>query len=298
MKFVTFKNPHGELRAGWLQADGVVDMQIVSDGKLPSSMLELLQNSENYSPIIDEFKSISNPTYLLRDIQLMAPLPRPTTFRDFVGFETHMKNAKRKFNETVPPEWYEIAAFYFSNPNTIKGPDEPIKRPNGCLKLDYELELVCVIGKEGSDIKAAEADEYIFGYSILNDWTARDLQLPEIRVGLGMAKGKDFATSMGPYIVTKDELESYRVGDRYDLKMTAIRNGQIMCEGNYRDVYYSFGQMIERASANVTLYPGDIIASGTVGYGTILEVGGEWLEPGDEIEFEITGLGKLCNRVI
>jgi 2-keto-4-pentenoate hydratase/2-oxohepta-3-ene-1,7-dioic acid hydratase in catechol pathway len=301
VKFVTFKNPLGETRAGWIHGEGVVDMHLASAGELPVSMMELLIRSEAYRLIVDRVKQQASPTYSLAEVQLLAPLPRPSSFRDFVGFEQHITNAKKKFNEPMPKEWYEIPVFYFSNPYTIKGPDEPVKRPNNCVKLDYELELAIIIGKEGSDIKASEADDYIFGFTILNDWTARDLQAQEMKVGLGMAKGKDFATSIGPYIVTKGEMQAYRVGDRYDLAMTATRNGKVMCQGNYKDVYYSFAQMIERASANVTLYPGDIIASGTVGFGTILEVGAEihgWLEPGDEIEFEITGLGKLRNRVV
>jgi 2-keto-4-pentenoate hydratase/2-oxohepta-3-ene-1,7-dioic acid hydratase in catechol pathway len=301
MKFVSFRNPAGEVRAGWLQEDGVVDMALASRGKLPSSMMEFLQDSERNLEAARELENRVPATHALEDVRLTCPLPRPNTFRDFVGFETHFTNAKRKFNEPIPPEWYQIAAFYFSNPNTFVGPDEPVKRPQGCERMDYELELACIIGKQGGDIRAEEADDYMFGFAILNDWTARDLQLPEIRIGLGMAKGKDFATSMGPYIVTKDELKPYRVGDRYDLEMRAYRNGVLMCSGNYKDVYYSFGQMIERASANVQLYPGDVIASGTVGYGTILEIGAEehgWLQPGDVIEFTITGLGTLRNTVV
>jgi 2-keto-4-pentenoate hydratase/2-oxohepta-3-ene-1,7-dioic acid hydratase in catechol pathway len=301
MKFVTFKNPKGETRAGWLSDGGVVDMALESHGKLPDSILELLEKSEDYKQPYLELKNQLKVTYSIDEITLLAPLPRPTSFRDFVGFETHLKNAMKWSGKTVPPEWYQVPVFYFSNPYAIQGPDEQVKRPNGCKMLDYELELACVIGKKGSDIKASEAEEYIFGYTILNDWTARDLQIEEIKVGLGVAKGKDFATSIGPYLVHKVELEPYRIGDRYDLKMTAKVNGKQLCEGNYKDVYYSFAQMIERASANTTLYPGDIIASGTVGFGTILEQGPgvqDWLVPGDEVEFEITGLGKLKNRIV
>ncbi|WP_240421314.1 fumarylacetoacetate hydrolase family protein [Paenibacillus periandrae] len=301
MKFVTFINQAGKTRAGWIKGEGIVDLNLASEGKLPASMIELLNQSESSLSIVEHLNHEVSPTYALDEVQLIAPLPRPNSFRDFVGFEQHLKNAKRFFNEPIPKEWYEVPVFYFSNPFTMKGPDQPVKRPAGCVRLDYELELACIIGKEGSDIKAEEAFNHIFGFTILNDWTARDLQAQELKVGLGMAKGKDFATSIGPYIVTKDELEPYRIGDKYDLEMTARRNGKVMCQGNYKDVYYSFAQMIERASANVTLYPGDILASGTVGFGTVLEVGPDihgWLKPGDEVEFEITGLGKLRNRVV
>jgi 2-keto-4-pentenoate hydratase/2-oxohepta-3-ene-1,7-dioic acid hydratase in catechol pathway len=231
----------------------------------------------------------------------MAPLPNPCTFRDYVAFETHVKNASASHGNTVAPEWYEVPIFYFSNPNAMRGPSEEVVRPKKCVKLDYELEMACIIGKKGKNIQASEAEEYIFGYTILNDWSARDLQAQEMKVLLGPAKGKDFATSIGPWIVTKDELQKYRIGDRFDLEMTAKVNGEVWSHGNFKDIYYTFGQMIERASEDVTLYPGDIIGSGTVGFGCILELGTDeyrWLEPGDEIELEITGLGVLKSRVV
>lgn len=160
--------------------------------------------------------------------------------------------------------------------------------------------MACVIGKQGRDIQAEEADAYIFGYCIMNDWSARDLQREEVKVGLGPAKGKDFATSLGPYLVTKDELERYRSGGRHELEMTARVNGVELSRGNMRDLYYTFGDMIARASADATLYPGDIIGSGTVGTGCLLELGPEahrWLESGDVVELEVTGLGLLRNTI-
>jgi 2-keto-4-pentenoate hydratase/2-oxohepta-3-ene-1,7-dioic acid hydratase in catechol pathway len=183
----------------------------------------------------------------------------------------------------------------------MRGPGEDVARPKKCLKLDYELEMACIIGKEGKNIKASEAEEYIFGYTILSDWSARDLQAQEMKVLLGPAKGKDFATSIGPCIVSKDELEQYKIDDVFDLEMSAKVNGEVWSHGNFKDIYYSFGQMIERASEDVTLYPGDIIGSGTVGFGCVLELGTEkyrWLEPGDEVELEITGLGVLKSKIV
>jgi fumarylacetoacetate (FAA) hydrolase len=150
------------------------------------------------------------------------------------------------------------------------------------------------------DIKASEADDYIFGYCILNDWSARDIQRKEMKVGLGPAKGKDFATTIGPYILTKDELEDYRVENGYDLPMTAKVNGTLLSEGNMQDIYYSFYEMIERASDGVPLCPGELIGSGTVGSGCILELGTDvhrWLEPGDVVELEIGCLGTLKNKI-
>ena len=301
MKFVTFLNPLGEERAGWIEEHTVVDMELASKGRLPSTMLEFLQQQEDYFSLIKELEYSTDSVYTLDEIRLLAPLPNPTSFRDFVAFETHVKNATKRNGDTVAPEWYEMPIFYFSNPHTMKGPDEEVKRPAKCLRLDYELELACVIGKEGKNIKASEAENYIFGYTILNDWSARDLQMKEMKVLLGPAKGKDFATSIGPYILTKDEVESYKAGKGFDLEMTAAVNGKILSKGNLREIHYSFGEMIERASEEVTLYPGDILGSGTVGFGCLMELGSDvhrWLEPGDEVELKITGLGSLSNKII
>ena len=302
MKFVTFYNPEGQMRAGWMDDDRVVDMNLVSKGELPDNIADFITNNEKYMSMIDEINDLSDfSSYLINEIRLTAPLPKPVSFRDFVAFETHVKNATKRNGDTVAPEWYEMPIFYFSNHNAMKGPDEDVKRPSKCIRLDYELELACVIGKEGKNISADEAEDYIFGYTILNDWSARDLQMKEMKVLLGPAKGKDFATSIGPYLLTKDELESYRIDDRFDLEMTASVNGEILSRGNFKDIYYSFGEMIERASEEVTLYPGDIIGSGTVGFGCIMEIGTEvhrWLEPGDEVELKITGLGSLKNKIV
>lgn len=301
VKFITFRNPKGEQRAGWLRGEEVVDMQLAGQGKLPASIRELLENQEAYLPVIQSIEKEVQPTYSMEEVELLAPLPNPCTFRDYVAFETHVKNAAATHGNTVAPEWYEVPIFYFSNPNVMRGPGEDVARPKKCVKLDYELEMACIIGKEGKNIKASEAEEYIFGYTILNDWSARDLQAQEMKVLLGPAKGKDFATSIGPWILTKDELEPYKIDDVFDLEMTAKVNGEKWSHGNFKNIYYSFGQMIERASEDVTLYPGDIIGSGTVGFGCVLELGTDkyrWLEPGDEVELEITGLGVLKNRIV
>ncbi len=302
MKFVTFTNREQQQRAGILMDDSVIDLNFASNGELPETMADFIKNQSLYIPVVQSLLETKDlPSINLKNIQLTAPLPKPTSFRDFVAFETHVKNATKRSGDTVAPEWYEMPIFYFSNPNAMKGPEEEVKRPSRCIRLDYELELACVIGKEGKNIKASEAEDYIFGYTILNDWSARDIQMKEMKVLLGPAKGKDFATSIGPYIVTKDELEPYRVGQRFNLEMTAKVNGEVLSKGNFKDIYYTFGDMIERASEDVTLYPGDIIGSGTVGFGCLLELGTEvhrWLEPGDEVELTITGLGSLTNKII
>jgi fumarylacetoacetate (FAA) hydrolase len=182
-----------------------------------------------------------------------------------------------------PPEWYEIPVFYFSNPAAIYGPDDDIPYPDGTEQLDYELEVAAIIGAGGA----------IGGFTIMNDWSARDLQLKEIRVGLGPAKGKDFATSLGPVVVTVDEF------DGGEAEMIARVNGEERSRGNLRDLHHSWERILEHASRNTVLRPGDVIGSGTVGTGTILEHGdGRWLQPGDVVELEVEGIGVLRNRVV
>ncbi len=235
------------------------------------------------------------------EVRLIAPLPRPNTLRDFYAFEQHVETAARNRGRTVPPEWYELPAFYFSNPGAIYGPgsDVPIPRTEA---LDYELEIACVIGKAGRDILEEDAEFYIAGYMIMNDWSARDIQRIEMAVGLGPAKGKDFATSLGPTLVTPDELEERLLPDgRYNLGMVARVNGVERSRGNTRDMFYTFGQMIAHASRDCNLYPGDVLGSGTVGTGCLLELThgeGPWLEIGDDVELEIGGLGVLKNRIV
>ncbi|WP_413785392.1 fumarylacetoacetate hydrolase family protein [Cytobacillus sp. IB215316] len=301
MKYVTFKTEAGIERAGWLHEEKIVDMHAISGGKLPHNLLHFIENYDSYINLLNNVHLCNDAIYALEEVNICAPLPKPPSVRDFYAFEDHVKTARSRRGLQVIPEWYEMPVFYFSNHQAITGPDELIKKPKNCNRLDYELEIACVIGKQGTNISRIEAEDYIFGYTIMNDWSARDIQAKEMKVGLGPAKGKDFATSIGPYIVTKDELEKYKIGDLYDLQMVAKVNGSTTSVGNFNTIYYSFAQMIERASKDVTLYPGDIIGSGTVGTGCILELGPEkqrWLEPGDLVELEITGLGILKNTIV
>ncbi|KFN04585.1 fumarylacetoacetate hydrolase family protein [Bacillus clarus] len=298
MKFVTFRLPSQEMRAGWLQGDKVIDMNLASNGTLPSSMLAFLEKADEYVEIVRNIKNPENGVYPLEGVELLAAIPNPSSIRDFYAFEQHVKTARGRRGLDVVPEWYDIPVFYFTNHRAVIGPEASIIGPKHSQKVDYELEIACVIGKEGRDISRERAEEYIFGYCIMNDWSARDLQATEMKVGLGPAKGKDFATSLGAYLVTKEELDVYRNGDRYNLEMTAHVNGKLLSKGNFQDIYYTFAEMIERASQDVTLYPGDVIGSGTVGTGCILELGTEeWLQDGDVVELAITGLGLLRNTV-
>lgn len=235
-------------------------------------------------------------------VRLHEPVSNPPTLRDFYAFEQHVATANANRGRTVPEEWYRFPVFYFSNPSALFGPDETVPRPGYTQALDYELEVACVIGRTGKNIPPEQGEEYTFGYTVFNDWSARDVQGLEMRVGLGPAKGKDFASSFGPSLVTPDELAEYHAGRPgvYNLSMTARVNSEERSRGNWNDLHYSFGEMIARASEGVTLYPGDIIGSGTVGTGCLLELTaakGPWLQPGDEVALEIEGLGILCNTV-
>lgn len=232
------------------------------------------------------------------------PLGRPTaSIRDFYAFEQHVKTARAHRGLAMPPAWYEIPAFYFSNPLAILGDGDEVWAPTGSSELDYELEIACVIDREASDLPADDrAFDYVAGFTIMNDWSARDLQRAEMSIGLGPAKGKDFATSLGPRIVPFAELhDSYRDG-RLHLEMTASVNGNVYSRGNASAMYWTWPQILAHASRDTRLGPGDVLGSGTVGTGCILEltpeaVGG-WLKPGDLVELSIERLGTLRNRVI
>ncbi len=238
----------------------------------------------------------------LEHVHLLPPLPRPMGLRDFYAFEQHVATAFAHRGAQVPEAWYRHPVFYFSNPHSVYGPDETVPHPRTTRELDYELEIGCVIGQAGRTIPADRASVFIFGYTIFNDWSARDVQREEMSVGLGPAKGKDFASSFGPCLVTPDEFEDRRM-DRpgvFDLEMTARVNGEERSRGNWKDIHYSFAEMIERASEEVFLLPGEVLGSGTVGTGCLLELTqgrGPWLQPGDVIELEIERMGVLRNTI-
>jgi fumarylacetoacetate (FAA) hydrolase len=234
---------------------------------------------------------------------MRRPLPPVASLRDFYAFEQHVKTCRAQRGLDMVPAWYEVPVFYFSNPASILGHDEPVYAPRDSQALDYELELACVIAKEARDLPADDrALEYVAGFTIMNDWSARDLQRIEMSVGLGPSKGKDFATSLGPELVSFDELhECYREG-RLHLEMTATVNGRLLSRGNSGTMYWTWPQILAHASRDTTLRPGDVLGSGTVGTGCILEltpeaVGG-WLQPGDVVELTIERLGTLRNRVV
>ena len=265
-----------------------------------ASMLDLIEAGE---PGLERArKAQKGKGIALTSVTLHSPILRPTTLRDAYAFETHVKTANANRGREVPPEWYKFPIFYFTNPNNIFGPEDEIPYPAYTKEMDYELEIAAIIGKPGRDLPPEDAPQHIFGYTIFNDWSARDIQREEMKVSLGPAKGKDFASALGPCIVTPDELADRAAGRPgvYDLTMRACVNGEERSRGNFNDMYWSFGDILARASESVTLLPGDVIGSGTVGTGCLLELTkaqGPWLQPGDVVELEIERIGILKNTV-
>ncbi|WP_232698178.1 fumarylacetoacetate hydrolase family protein [Brevibacillus daliensis] len=308
MRLISYKHKNNdhEWRTGIVQHDQIVDLaSAVQDA--PSDMQQLLHDWAAWYPRLQQEIEKANTLQRIEfhDVVIGPPIPRPASFRDFYAFEEHVKTARGRRGLEMIPEWYAFPVFYFSNAAAFLGDQMPLIHPKTTQRLDFELEIACVIGKAGMDIPVEEADSYIAGFAILNDWSARDLQMEEVKVGLGPAKGKDFATSMGPWLVTPDELEERRTvteqGYRYDLGMVARVNGEEYSRGNVRDIYYTFAQMIARASQDCKLYPGDVIGSGTVGTGCILELGSEnrpWLTAGDKVELEVEKLGVLRTTIL
>jgi 2-keto-4-pentenoate hydratase/2-oxohepta-3-ene-1,7-dioic acid hydratase in catechol pathway len=231
-------------------------------------------------------------------------VPVPPSIRDFMSFEEHVVTSMEATGFAVDPTWYEFPVFYFTNPAAVKGPNDPVAISPGSHEFDFELEVAAVIDRDCADVSAQEAENYIAGYTILCDWSARDLQSREMRQSLGPAKGKDSSTSVGPFLVTPDDLEERRTSKGFDLGMSAWVNDQLYSQGNWRDIYWSFAQMISYASRGTRLVRGDLIGSGTVGTGCILELsrvhGTEkypWLQPGDRVRLEIERLGAIDTQV-
>jgi fumarylacetoacetate (FAA) hydrolase len=236
------------------------------------------------------------------DLAFGPPILQPPSLRDFYAFEGHVKTMWERRGGTVPEAWYRLPIFYFSNVSEIRGPGQPVWSPAASQELDYELEVAALIDTPVHDLAAERGEEAIGGYLVFNDWSARDLQREETAVRLGPAKGKDFASSIGPWLVTPDELADARRGKGYDLAMTATVNGTELSRGTWADAQFSFGEMIARASADVRLRPGDLIGSGTVGTGCLLEVRDEilkrYLEPGDEVTLAVDRLGALTTPIV
>lgn len=236
------------------------------------------------------------------DLRFGLPILQPPSLRDFYAFERHVATIWSRRDLPVPEAWYRLPIFYFSNVSEIRGPNEPVWAPAGSVELDYELEVCALVDTPAIDLAPERAEEAIGGYMVMNDWSARDLQRDETTVRLGPAKGKDFATSIGPWLVTPDELADARIEKGYDLAMTATVNGIETSRGTWAAIQHGFGDMLARASTDVHLRPGDLVGSGTVGGGCLLEIKdetlGRWLQPGDEVELSVERLGALKAPVV
>tara|TARA_B110000908_G_scaffold68840_1_gene83163 strand:- start:326 stop:1303 length:978 start_codon:yes stop_codon:yes gene_type:complete len=279
-----------------------------------NSIIELI-STDNWQKLATKFMD-ENPsnTHNLSAITLLSPIPKPTSFRDAYAFRQHVATSRKNRGVDMIPEFDAFPVFYFSNHNVMFADGQEIElMPDHFHRLDYELEFAIVIGKGGKNILSKDADKHIAGFCILNDLSARRLQMEEMKLNLGPAKGKDFANILGPYLVTPDELESKSIntpfGKKYDLEMKCFVNGELLSQGNAKDMNWTFAEIIERASYGVELYPGDVIGSGTVGTGCLLELNGtrkrensnhkeRWIQAGDKIEMKIEGLGEIKNKIV
>ena len=321
MKFLTYKEHNNPSQIfGFKYKNELIDINKsavyfidkYSDDRfvsIPKTLKEALLNWDRNFLLLKELETkisqedTSSFSIKEKDALILPPVPDPPSFRDFYAFEQHVRAARKLRGLEMNPDWYKIAIFYFSNPNCCYGHKEQIPYPKNTTELDFELEFAIIIGNGGSDIEASDANKVIAGYTILNDWSSRNLQREEMPMSLGPAKGKDFASSFGPYMVTPDELENdWDDHGKLNLRMTCHVNGNLISDGNTNDLYHSFGDMIERASMNTKLVPGEYIGSGTVGTGCILELRpentGGWIKKGDSVRLEIEKLGALENRII
>jgi len=301
MRWVTFQQAENpDERAGLLVDDRIhvcpPDTTLVS---------LLGDDGERLAAAADAARRDPHDVVDLDAVQLLAPIPHPTTVRDFYAFEQHVRTARQRRGLEMDPDWYELPVFYFSNPYAIDGPDDVVAVPPGCGEMDYELEVAAVVGMAGADLSPDDAQRNIAGYCVMNDWSARDVQRREMKLSMGPVKGKDFATTIGPMLVTPDELDDVRRDHSFDLAMTASVNGVEYSRASLADLYWSFGEMLAYASRGTRVEPGDIIGSGTCGTGCILElsmVHGHdrypWLQPGDVVELNVERLGTLRNRVV
>lgn len=274
MKYVTYAEPNASSRVGYLDGEDVVDAGFEGD---------MIAFIEAGAPV--------GSTRKTSGARLLAPL-RPRTIRDFLAFEGHLRNAFAGLGKEIPDEWYAVPAYYKGLPDTVIGPNEEIPWPAYTDKLDHELELAAIIGRPGKDISAADALDHIFGYTIWNDMSARDTQARELPIGMGPCKAKDWDGSnvLGPCIVTADEINPH------DVDLSVRINGNRWGGDNTKAMHHTFEEMIAYASQGLTLRAGEVLGSGTATGGSGLELN-RWLEPGDEIEMEASGIGVLTNRV-
>ncbi len=319
MKLVTHRYK-GTEQLAILNSNKLYNLHTI-DPLFPSTMKEFL---EQWESLIDKAreadKNCKEGKYAsdlsVEQADILAPVPHPASCRDGYAFRQHVAAARRNRKVDMITEFDQYPIFYFTNHQAVQGPGDIVCMPDHFQKLDFELEAAIVVCKKGRNIKASEADAYIGGYMIMNDMSARTLQMEEMLLNLGPAKGKDFSTVIGPMLVTPDELEAYKIpckenhtGNNYNLKMNCWVNGVQVSEGNTGDMDWTFAEILERCAYGVDIMPGDVIGSGTVGTGCFLELNGtgllndpnykvQWLQPGDIVEMEIEGLGRLKNTIL
>ena len=321
MKLLSYQRDERE-QLGVLIDGFVYDMEVLHP-ELPSSMNLFLNYWDDFFPmaraaekLVQEGGHFTKHGTPLAQVSLLAPVPYPSSCRDGYAFRQHVAAARRNRKVEMIPQFDEYPIFYFTNHHSIQGPGPIRCMPDHFEKLDFELEAAIVIGRPGRNIRAAEANRHIAGLMIMNDMSARTLQMEEMLLNLGPAKGKDFSTVIGPWLVTLDELEPFEIaakpghtGKNWNLEMRCRVNGQLVSQGNLGDMDWTFAEIIERASYGVDLYPGDVIGSGTVGTGCFLELNGtgklqdpayqeQWLQPGDSVEMIIDALGTLSNQIV
>jgi len=317
MKLVSYLH-NGATKLGAVVEEELYSLSAVNE-HLPNDLITFLQLEDEVRHETEKklLSMVAAATLIapVKDYILLAPVPRPTSCRDGYAFRQHVAAARRNRGVEMIQEFDQYPIFYFTNHNAVQGPGNVYCMPDHFQQLDFELEIAIVIGKEGRNIKAKDADKYIAGFTIMNDLSARKLQMEEMLLNLGPAKGKDFSTVIGPWLVTPDELANFlvpakqgHVGNNYNLSMKCWVNDQLVSSGNVKDMDWTFAEIIERCSYGVTMYPGDVIGSGTVGTGCFLELNGtgklnnpnytaQWLQPNDVVTMQIDGLGTLTNTI-
>jgi len=307
MRLVTFLQ-EGTEKIGAVMTDGRILDFAAADPRLAVDMLALIQEQDRLLPLAQAALSRA-PAHAVLDpagVALLAPIPRPVSMRDGYAFRQHVATARRNRGLDMLPEFDLFPVTYFTNHLAVTGPGEVLVQDHHLARLDYELEVAIVTGRPLRNATLEEADEAIFGYLVMNDWSARALQLEEMKLSLGPCKGKDFATSLGPWLVTRDELdlEASPEGEVLHAAMTCHVNGHLLSKGNADTMNWTFAQILQRTSYGIQMRPGEVVGSGTVGTGCLLELNGSgatddlWLKAGDEVVLEVEGLGRLVNTVV
>ena len=304
MKLISY-NKSGKISLGVFEDDMIYDLHKLNSN-IADNMLDFIKGGQKQLALARNVINNFKPTIQKSEISIVSPIINPPSIRDAYAFRQHVSTARKNRGLDMIPEFDEIPIFYFTNHHAIFGEGDFPVREKHTDKLDFELECAAVIGKKGRNISVSEADDYIFGFMIMNDFSARGLQMKEMKLNLGPAKGKDFATSFGPYIITKDKLKNKRIetefGYKYDLNMSAFINNKKVSEDNSKNMHWTFAQIISHISIGTTLYPGDVIGSGTCATGCLLEINltkktDRWLKLNDIVTLKIEGLGELKNKI-